>query len=89
VSIDYYSCKHCGSTFNDCGDYVSCDCGEVWCSDKCAKKDGYKYSSRKGESSCKFCREEDFEDEKLLKFALKILNMKRKDLIEKYKLTIK
>ena len=35
--------------------------------------------------SCKYCREEDFEDNVLLEYALELLNMERKELIEKYK----
>ena len=43
MSVDFYICKSCEKTFADCGDYVSCEkCGNVWCSDECAKKDGYR-----------------------------------------------
>lgn len=41
MAIDYYTCKHCGETFPDVNDYVSCDCGEHWCSMECAIEDGY------------------------------------------------
>jgi len=85
MSIDYFSCNYCGNTFNDCGDYVSCDCGMTWCDDECARKDKYR-QKRNDESSCKYCREEDFEDLVLLKYALKELKLTRKQLVTNYKL---
>lgn len=39
------------------------------------------------EDSCKYCRNEDFEDNVLLEFALKGLEMSRNDLIEAYRLS--
>lgn len=42
MSVDYLICNHCGDTFPDCGYYVTCEgCGSHWCSDECAKEDGY------------------------------------------------
>lgn len=35
--------------------------------------------------SCKYCRNEDFDDYKLLNFALEVLNVTREELIEDYK----
>jgi len=35
--------------------------------------------------SCKYCREEDFENEILLDYALQKLGLSRKGLIEQYK----
>ena len=107
MSVDWYGCKKCGETFPDCGDYTSCECGEMWCSDECAEKDGFKRESckleydmddndceescyncdNKIESSCKYCREEDFDDSILFKFALKSLGMERETLIQSYKLS--
>lgn len=87
MGIDYLTCNNCGNTFNDCGDYVYCDCGVNWCNDKCAKKDKYRYKKSTEESSCKFCREEDFEDLILLKYALKELKLTRKQLVTNYKLS--
>lgn len=107
MSVDYYSCKYCGDTFCDCGDYVQCDCGEHWCSDECAEEDGFKRESCKSgydtednqceiecwrckdklESNCNYCREENFEDNELLRYVLdKHLNMSRQELIDDYKL---
>lgn len=44
MSVDYYSCKKCGSTFPDCGDFERCSgdaggCGRVWCCTDCSEKD--------------------------------------------------
>lgn len=35
--------------------------------------------------SCKYCREEDFNDDVLLEYALDLLGINREELIEKYK----
>ena len=88
MGIDYYSCTHCGETFNDCGYFISCDCGNIWCSDECAKKDKYKVK-KNGDSSCKFCRKEDFDDTVLFNYALTKLKLNRKQLVEEYKIVIK
>lgn len=85
MGIDYLSCNYCGDGFPDVIDYVSCDCGNSWCSEECAKKDGYKYNKRTGDTSCKYCRKEDFTDDELLKYALKLLGKTRKELINEYK----
>ncbi len=116
MGVDFYSCHYCEETFPDCGSYVSCKCGNYWCSMECAEEEGFvqphcklhpelddeelideyaakhcnrKYCSDDCEnyvaSSCKFCREEDYEDYKLLEKALKLLDMSREELIEKMK----
>jgi hypothetical protein len=81
MGIDYYTCSYCGDTFNDCGHYVSCDCGRHWCSDECAKKDKYRTTK----DTCGYCKNEIFEDGDLLKFSLKLLNINKKELIKQYK----
>lgn len=116
MGVDWYSCKRCGETFPDCGDYVSCECGESWCSDECAEADGYKEEYCKlgcnkdddemdncikkeqydkdeyvscwdceyhMDSSCNFCRNEDYNDETLLDKALNLLGMNREELINR------
>lgn len=107
MGVDWLSCNNCGETFPDCGDFVSCECGERWCCDECAEEDGYRKASCKLgydeydneceedycsdscehyiSQSCKYCREEDFEDYELLEFALKNLGISRDRLIELYK----
>jgi hypothetical protein len=94
MGVDYYACNNCGDTFPDCGYYVSCECGQHWCSESCAEADGHKKEDYidedgevyegEGESSCSFCREEDFEDYELLNFALDKLDLSRQDLIKMY-----
>jgi hypothetical protein len=91
MGIDYYACNNCGDTFPDCGHYVSCECGQHWCSYSCAEADGYKYEEYEDEdgdmfeeSTCNFCRKEDFEDYELLSFALSKLDLSRQDLIKLY-----
>lgn len=116
MSVDFLVCKRCGKTFCDCGDFVSCECGETWCSDECAEADGFREESCKLgcnkdedemdacidkeeynktgyvscwncenhiDSSCSFCRNEDYDDWVLLYEALKLLGMNREDLIER------
>ena len=73
MSIDYYSCEHCGDTFPDCGSYISCgNCGTMWCSDECADADGYKIEYCELEielDECGFRKYEDCEEQKrCLKF---------------------
>lgn len=113
MSVDYYTCHKCEETFCDCGEYVSCECGNVWCSEECAEEDGfiaehckkhdvYGWSDMNDErkirgcdysycsdscpeyvrDSCKYCREEDYEDRFLLKKALEVLKISREDLIK-------
>lgn len=90
MGVDYYSCKNCGETFPDCGDYVGCECGKHWCSDECAEVDGFQEeedgfqpvdSQWEQETSCQFCRKEDFEDSELLTLALELLKITREDLV--------
>lgn len=35
--------------------------------------------------TCNYCRKEDFEDDVLLEFTLKLLGLSRNELVEKYK----
>jgi hypothetical protein len=94
MGVDFYPCNNCGETFPDCGDYTSCECGVHWCSDECAEAEGYRReedgftpngSEWEQETSCQFCREEDFEDFALLKTALELLGKSREELIEIHK----
>ena len=42
MGVDYFTCHYCEDAFPDCGHYVSCEgCRTHWCSDECAKADGY------------------------------------------------
>lgn len=86
MGIDYFSCHHCGKSFPDCSYYVSCDCGYSWCSNECAKKDGYKLNKKEETSTCKYCRGEDYEDKFLLNKLLKMNKMTKKQLIELIKI---
>ena len=94
MGVDYYACESCGDTFPDCGDFVSCECGKRWCSDECAEADGHQEeedgftpegSKWSQETSCNFCRKEEFEDYDLLELAQELLGKSRHDLIELYK----
>ena len=89
MGVDYFSCVRCGETFPDCGYFECCDCGNVWCSDECAEKDGFVRADEDeedpyAESSCKFCRKEDVVDEKLLKHCLLMLDISRDDAVVNY-----
>lgn len=85
MGIDYYACEHCGDTFPDVGSYESCNCGRVWCDDNCAETGGLLSDEWGEDSTCKYCREEEFDDEVLLDFVLKRENISREDLIQLYK----
>lgn len=42
MGVEFYTCDNCGTTFPDCGEYVSCEtCWTKWCCDECAEEDGY------------------------------------------------
>jgi len=94
VGVDFYACDYCGETFSDAGDYEYCDCGRRWCDKWCADKDGLREEPNgfvpnggyyEQETSCKYCREEDFDDHDLLNFLIKIHNSSRSEVIEMYK----
>ena len=52
----YLTCNWCYDNFNDCGPYIQCNCGRVWCTDDCAKEDKLKYYNCP--RSCEFCEKE-------------------------------
>lgn len=89
MSIYWYQCNNCGVAFPDCGDYVLCEhCGNTWCDDECAEEDGFRVdvdNDKIYNTSCNYCRNEDFEDDELLKHALVLLNMVRQELVESLK----
>ena len=75
AEVDGFEREHCRLEY-DMDDKEENGCTEKYCDD-C---DNFI------ETGCKYCREEDFEDKDLLKFALKALGMKRETLIQSYKL---
>lgn len=85
MSVDYYVCNYCGETFPDCGKYISCECGNRWCSDECAEADGFRVdvdTDKEYDTSCAYCRGEKFEDYEILDKALELLKMSRDELIK-------
>jgi hypothetical protein len=65
MSVDFSYCHECGETYCECGHYVSCECGEKWCSDDCATSNGYREGDFYVEDekytqgcSCSHCRGE-------------------------------
>lgn len=98
MGVDFITCERCGHNFPDCGDFVRCndECGIDWCSYECAEEDGYIQNYEEDEngweidmSTCKYCREEDFDDSELLVYALKLLDCSRDGLVAKYKKPLK
>lgn len=47
-------CNSC-KCYVDEDDYIVCDCGLIWCSNNCAKNEGYNRTKKK--SSCRECRQ--------------------------------
>jgi len=97
---DWYSCDVCGEAVSDYHpEYTSCECGKTFCDDECASEAGFvRYDEdyegeipthpKHGwelESSCAYCRGEIFEDDELLEFALKLLEIDRGELVKRYK----
>lgn len=83
MSIDFYVCDKCGETFPDCSEYTYCeDCNGNLCGD-CSKEIGnYIYMNKE---ICPFCRKDIITDNMLLHFALRILDVTRQELEEKYR----
>jgi hypothetical protein len=91
MGVDWYPCETCGEAFPDCGDYVYCECGRNYCSEKCAEVDGFRHEEDgylppggkwEQETSCNYCRGEEFEDDEILAEALTLLGKKREEIIE-------
>jgi hypothetical protein len=93
------ACHRFEETFPDCGSYVSCECYRRWCSDECAKEDGFKHEEWEDidgdeweSRSCKHCRREDFTDTQLLEYVIKNSTVSREKLVEfcksNYEITI-
>lgn len=53
----YFLCDYCSDYICGADDYITCDCGQRWCSTRCARFHGYL--NRKSFSSCKSCRNTD------------------------------
>jgi len=89
--IDYITCDECGVNFPDCGEFYCCEnCYRSFCGE-CKEEAGLEFDTDEdGEPtrdviSCKYCRNEDFDDETLLEFALKKLNTTKEQLKEEIK----
>ena len=90
MSVDFFDCDVCGEPVCECGEHWSCECGKHWCSIECAESDGYEKEEDPNYEdeeivSCKYCREEDFEDDVLLEYALEKLKLTREELLNMYK----
>lgn len=95
MGLDIYTCDSCENTFIGGGDEVNCECGLKWCDSECAESDGFRHeengfkpanSNWEQETSCNYCRNENFADSELLWYAInQLLIISREDLIEKYK----
>ncbi|EOO11307.1 hypothetical protein [Bacillus cereus] len=92
MGVDYLCCNKCEDTFADCGYYVGCPCGNDWCSDKCAKAEGFReeideetQETIDDSGTCNFCRNDDFPDWELFKFTQGLLGKSREELVELYK----
>jgi len=78
-----YVCGACGDPFSEHGDWFQCndDCQRAWCCIHCANKDGYRAGGAyTAQRSCAYCRNEEFEADYLLTYALKELEMSRREL---------
>jgi len=97
MGVDFYSCKECGETFPDCGEYFTCKgCYKHFCDGKCAGakpltaefKDSCECGDfDAGECSCElcsYCLGEKVTDADLLKYALKSLKLTRDELAAKF-----
>ncbi len=81
------------------GGYEMCECGKRYCCSECAAEDGFinhyqEYVDDKKpqptdengyelESSCKYCRNEDVTDDKILEWTLEELKLTREEAVKK------
>ena len=86
MGVDFFSCDYCGESICDAGDYERCneDCYRRWCDRRCAEKDGYQYDEESGDYTCKYCRNEEIEDEVLVEYLLKRSGLSRKDAVKEF-----
>lgn len=94
MGLDLYTCDGCENNFVGGGDEVSCECGRMWCDGECAESDGFRHeedgfkpanSNWEQDTSCSYCRGENFTDSELLEYVLKAMNMDRSELIIDYR----
>lgn len=90
MGIEFLFCNECETGFPDVYDYEYCGCGRVWCDEECSELGGLRKEydddgEYDGDGTCKYCREEDFEDRELLNFFLKKEGIRREDVIKLYK----
>ncbi len=85
MGVDWYTCASCHETFNDCGNFFGCDCGEMYCSPKCGDREG----DGDGNTTCEVCRGEVVTDEQLIEYLVKIsgktLSQHKRDIMESRK----
>ena len=89
-SAYYTSCSKCSTIYGDSDDsIILCDplkCKHQWCSIECAIEDGWAMELIKDTDvvTCKYCREEDLEDDELVKWLLDRLNYTREEAVDRY-----
>jgi hypothetical protein len=82
MGVEFFSCAVCGESVCDSGPYERCECGRKWCGKRiCLDTDGFENDDFR---SCKFCRDEDVEDVRLLEYCLGRLGMTREQAIGDY-----
>lgn len=69
MSVDWYNCANCNVSFNDCGHFFGCDCGEMFCCAECGDKKG-DCGDDVDPATCKICRGEVVTDEQLLEYLI-------------------
>lgn len=83
MGIDISTCNNCEREYVQ-GYDVACGCGRNYCSKQCAKSSGMRYDEEADETTCKFCRGEDYNDSTLFHFILKECGITRQQVIDKY-----
>lgn len=78
MGVDFYTCAICKYNFPDCGDFVRCECGKVFCSDECANM---TYDEN-DEGFCVICQKKNADDSTLLKFLLNHFNLTREQAVD-------
>ena len=82
MSVSLFNCLYCNNEFSDFENYVSCECGEKWCSMECAEMDGLNHEEK---GTCPYCYTGYISDSELLDYILNINNWTKEYLIESFK----
>ena len=79
MSVDYFSCDHCGVSVCDCGDYATCEgCGREYCT-PCDENEVDIQEDDDGDQTCEYCRGAMFDESQIITWCCEKLEMTREE----------